>query len=78
MWTITGTGASIQTWRTATVDDIVVGPDGEATVAASFTLSGGAWGTFDDVVLERIGDSEPEWPAWDPAQVYLAGDRVSY
>jgi arabinogalactan endo-1,4-beta-galactosidase len=60
-------------WRTATVDDIVVGGDGVVTVAASFALSGGAWGTFDDVVLEHVGP-----PPWDPAQVYLAGDAVSH
>lgn len=65
-------------WRTATVDDIAVGADGTVTVAASFTLSGGAWGTFDDVVLERVGGSDPQWPAWDPATVYVAGDTVSH
>ena len=68
--------AGWRTWRTATVDDVVVGADGDATVTASFTLSGQAWGTFDDVVLERVGDSPP--PAWDPAQVYVAGDTVGY
>ncbi|NDL55734.1 glycosyl hydrolase 53 family protein [Phytoactinopolyspora mesophila] len=67
-----------RTWRTTTVEDIVVEDDGTATVAATFTLSGGAWGTFDDVVLERTGDLEPEWPAWDPAQVYVAGDMVNH
>ena len=60
-------------WRTAIVDDIVVGGDGVATVAASFALSGGAWGTLDDVVLERVGP-----PPWDPANVYVAGDMVSH
>jgi arabinogalactan endo-1,4-beta-galactosidase len=65
-------------WRTATVDDIVVGDDGAVTVAASFSLSAGAWGTFDDVVLERIESGGPEWPAWDAAEVYVAGDTVSH
>jgi arabinogalactan endo-1,4-beta-galactosidase len=60
-------------WRTTVVDDIVVGTDGVVTVAASFALSGGGWGTFDDVVLEYISP-----PPWDPAQVYLAGDTVSH
>jgi arabinogalactan endo-1,4-beta-galactosidase len=60
-------------WRTAVVDDIVVGSDGVVTVAASFALSGGGWGTFDDVVLEFISP-----PPWDPEQVYLAGDTVSH
>jgi hypothetical protein len=62
----------------ATVDEIVVAADGELTVEASFALSGGAWGTFDDVVLERVGSLEPEWPAWDPRQVYVVGDRVTH
>jgi arabinogalactan endo-1,4-beta-galactosidase len=60
-------------WRTAVVDDIVVGRDGVVTVAASFALSGGGWGTFDDVVLEFISP-----PPWDPVQVYVAGDTVSH
>ncbi|NED95902.1 arabinogalactan endo-1,4-beta-galactosidase [Phytoactinopolyspora alkaliphila] len=67
-----------RTWRTATVGDIVVGDDGMVSVVASFTLSGGAWGTLDDVVLERVGEPDPAWPAWDPAQVYVAGDRVTH
>lgn len=67
-----------RTWHTATIDDIAVGDDGAVTVSASFALSGQAWGTFDDVVLERVGDLEPEWPAWDATQVYVAGDTVSH
>jgi arabinogalactan endo-1,4-beta-galactosidase len=67
--------AGWRAWRTAVVDDVVVGADGTASVTASFSLSGGAWGTFDDVVLERVGPPAP--PAWDGATLYRAGDRVT-
>jgi arabinogalactan endo-1,4-beta-galactosidase len=68
--------AGWRAWRTAVVDDVVVGADGTASVTASFSLSGGAWGTFDDVVLERVGPPAP--PAWDGATLYRAGDRVTH
>ncbi|TWH35151.1 arabinogalactan endo-1,4-beta-galactosidase [Isoptericola variabilis J7] len=65
--------AGWRAWRTAVVDGVVV-EDGTLTVTASFTLSAGAWGTFDDVVLERVGPLPA--PAWDAQTLYRAGDRV--
>ncbi|GAA1976622.1 glycosyl hydrolase 53 family protein [Isoptericola halotolerans] len=69
--------AGWQQWRTATTDAVSVGADGAATVTASFALTGGAWGTFDDVVLERVGDTQPGAPTWEEGAVYTSGDRVT-
>lgn len=41
-------------FHTTVVDDVVVGADGTATVAASFSLAAGAWGVIDDVRLVRV------------------------
>nr|WP_172152025.1 glycosyl hydrolase 53 family protein [Isoptericola chiayiensis] len=67
--------AGWQAWDTATTGAVTVGSDGTATVTASFELVGGAWGTVDGFVLERVGDTPP--PAWSGSTAYDAGDRVS-
>lgn len=44
-------------WRvfsTAAIDEVVVGSDGTLTVGAELSLSGGAWGTLDDLRLTRV------------------------
>ncbi|MFF2371684.1 glycosyl hydrolase 53 family protein [Agromyces sp. NPDC058110] len=41
-------------FHTATVPSVVVGADGVVTVSAAFSLSGGAWGVFDDVRLVAV------------------------
>ncbi|WP_082462423.1 glycosyl hydrolase 53 family protein [Agromyces sp. Leaf222] len=41
-------------FHTATAPSVVVGSDGVVTVSAVFSLSGGAWGVFDDVRLVRV------------------------
>ncbi|PFG41940.1 endo-1,4-beta-galactanase [Isoptericola jiangsuensis] len=69
--------AGWQVFRTATTGTVTVGDDGVATVGAAFTLAGGAWGTVDAFVLERVGDTPVTHPAYDAATVYTAGDRVS-
>ncbi|WP_066461992.1 glycosyl hydrolase 53 family protein [Sanguibacter suarezii] len=56
-----------QLYSTATTDDVVVGGDGLVTVAASFTLSAGAWGNIDDLRLTRVED-----PAADTAALQAA------
>ncbi|WP_345803229.1 glycosyl hydrolase 53 family protein [Microbacterium sp. AZCO] len=47
--------AGWRTFRTATTAPVTVGADGIVTVAASLTLSAGAWGTLDEVRLTRTG-----------------------
>jgi arabinogalactan endo-1,4-beta-galactosidase len=66
--------AGWQTWRTATTGTVTVGAEGVATVTASFALTGGAWGTVDAFLLERVGDTPPA--AWDSGAAYTAGDVV--
>ncbi|MGC0141987.1 glycosyl hydrolase 53 family protein [Pseudactinotalea sp. Z1732] len=58
-----------QNYRTTAVEGIEVSDDGEATIQASFSLPGGAWGTFDDVRLVPA-DAE-EGPA-DPLEAVIA------
>ena len=55
------TPITLSGWRafsTAAIDDVVVGDDGTVTVGATFSLSAGAWGTFDDVRLTRVVTGE--------------------
>ncbi len=40
-------------WSSPTTDAVAIGAGGSATVTISATLSAGAWGTIDDVVLTR-------------------------
>ncbi|NLF05439.1 MAG: hypothetical protein GX593_10635, partial [Actinomycetales bacterium] len=63
--------AGWQEFRTATTDSLVV-TDGELLVEAVLDLSAGAWGTFDQVVLERTGDA-PVDPPVEPDRAVLAG-----
>ncbi len=68
-----------RTWHTTVVDPVVVGDDGAVTVSASFTLSAGAWGTFDDVVLTPAVSSGTDTSDLDVALAVAAGvDRTEW
>ncbi|MEU1970023.1 glycosyl hydrolase 53 family protein [Microbacterium sp. NPDC019599] len=47
--------AGWQVFRTGTTAPVTVGADGVVTVSAKLALSANAWGTLDEVRLERVG-----------------------
>lgn len=60
--------------------DVVVGPDGVVTVAATYTLTAEAWGNLDDVRLVLAADStQPDVSALDAALAEAQGiDRDGF